>query len=82
MKTSRCKVAKGIYIAYSLTVDSGEYTISCIEENKLENRTCFYRVNSITPSKRKAEKIYRLIKKHKAFGETLLDTIENLIVES
>ena len=63
-------------------MENGEYTISCIEENKNENKTRFYRVDNITVSKAKAEKIYNLIVKHRVFGETLFDVIENLIVES
>ncbi len=81
MKLSRRKLAKGIYIAYSLSKNNGEYTISCIEENTFENKTSFFRVDNITPIRKKANKIFRIIIKHKVFGETLLDVIYNLISE-
>ena len=82
MKASKRKLANGIYILYSLTENNGEYTISCIEENKIENKTSIFRVDNIAVSKSKSKRIYGLIIKNKVFGETLLDVIYNLIAEN
>lgn len=81
MKTTQRKITKSIQAVYSLSENDGEYTISCIEENKLENKTRVFRIDNITPSNIKAKRIYRLIVKHKALGETLSDVIYNLIAE-
>lgn len=82
LKSAKRTITQYIKAIYTLTESNGGYTIICIQENMQECKTEFYRVDNITPSKRKAKNIYRLIVKHKVLGETLLDVISDLIALS
>lgn len=79
MRTVKTNLSKHTKAVYILSRDEGEYTITIIEESKLDNKTSIFSAPHITPSYRVAKQIFKKICQERVFGATLLDVVYNLL---
>ena len=79
IRTEKRQINKELSAIYELVLEDGDYSISCLEENRFGECTDFCCVHEVSQDEQFANAIYEKIVKNNVCACTLFDVINDLI---